>query len=195
MTFLWCLRASEFRKVLAQEGHANLTPQVISVHMCTDSSLWGWWPLTATPHLAFINPLDAPNCRQRSAMWAGMATSRAGTTSEEGASDTNSTSLTAWAGTSGTVSSGSWGGSLETVAVGTWQHFLSEGGWKTWQKKIQLPLGACIDPPLLILPLAIQSFVTPLFPAAESPPSKSSASSTNPDPEKETNGVYHKGQT
>ena len=31
--FLWCLRASELGKVLAQEGHANLTPKW---------SLWTW---------------------------------------------------------------------------------------------------------------------------------------------------------
>ena len=41
------------------------------------------------------------------AMWARMATSRAAVTAEEGASDANSTSLTAGSGTLGTISTSS----------------------------------------------------------------------------------------
>ena len=81
------------------------------------------------------------------------------------------------------------------VAVGTWQYF-----WVGWDgrhrgNEIWLPTGSHIDHLPQILQLPIQSFITPLFPAAEHPPSMSSPSSTNPDPKKETDWVCYKDQT
>ena len=81
-----------------------------------------------TPQPSICKPCWHPQLQAKGAMWVEMATSRAGVTAEEGASDANSTSLTAGAETLGTASLGSWWGSLEMVAVGAWQWFLGGGG-------------------------------------------------------------------
>ena len=142
--FLWSPRASVFRKVLVQEGHANPTPKCCAhVHRYQPVRLVA---LTALLNPAFVNPFDTPNCRWRGAMWVGMATSRAGVTAEEGASDANSTSLTAGMETSGTASLGSWGGSLEMEAVRAWWHFWGGVGQRTQGNEIKLPSRAHTDP-------------------------------------------------
>ena len=96
--------------------------------LCTDGSMWGWWPLTVPLNLAFIHPFDAPNCRQRGAMWVGMATSRAWEAAGEGTSGTSSTSPTTGVEVSGSAPLDSWGGTWEMVVVGARQHFLGWGG-------------------------------------------------------------------
>ena len=66
--------------------------------LCTSEHRWQHvrlMALTAPLHLAFVHHLDAPNCKQRGAIWVGMATSKAWETAEEGASGASSTPPTA----------------------------------------------------------------------------------------------------
>ena len=63
--------------------------------------------LYATLNLALINPLDTPNCRQRDAILAGIATYRGGDAAGGVASSAYLTSSTTGAEASGTASSGS----------------------------------------------------------------------------------------
>ena len=127
-------------------------------------------------------------------MWAGIATSKACYTAEEGTSGANSTSLTAGAEASDAASSGSWGGGLEMVAAGVWWHFWG-GGMEEMEKCDMAPLKSpYIDLLPLILPLLIQFSLNPPFLATEPPPSVHLPVLTSPGPEKETNGDQHKDQ-
>ena len=129
---------------------------MVPVHICTDGS-------THSP--AFVYPLDAPNCRQRGTMWAGMATSRVWDTAEEELlvpiqplqlqeQRLQVQFLQAPGGWLG--NSGSW----SMVA------FLGGVGWRIWGNVIWLPSRAAVDPLPLILPLLTQSSASPPYPTA-----------------------------
>ena len=87
--------------------------------------------------------------------------------------------------------SGFWGGGLEMVAVGVWCHCLDGDGMEDMGECDMAPLKSPYRPLPPILPLLIQSSTNPPFLAAEPPPSVHLPVLTNPDPEKQTNGVYH----
>ena len=159
--------------------------------MHTDSGLWGWQSVTAPLNPALINPLDAPNCRWRDVMWAGIATSKVGDAAEEGNSNAISASLTAGAEASGTAI-GSWGSGLEMVVVGVWWCFLGRVGQRTQGNVIWLPTGACTDLlPLILLLLPLSSSAPP-SPVTVPPPSAHLLFLIDPNPEK--NGIIHKDQ-
>ena len=162
-TFLWCLRASKFWKVLVQEGHANLTPQMVFVHMCTYSSLCGWQPSLhpSTQHLYTL--LMPPTFRQRGIMWTGMATSKTWETAEEGASSASPIPSTAGAEASGSIPLDSWGGGLDMVAVGVWLHLLGGGGAEDMEDCDTAPLRSPYKPSASDTATANCNFCSPLF--------------------------------
>ena len=158
-------------------------PQVLSAHVCADCSMWGWLPLCATLNLALKHPLDAPNCRWRGVMWAGIATSKSGDAAKEGTSGASSVSLATRMEASGTASSGSWGCGLEMMADGVWWGFWMGVGQRIQGNVIWLPSGDHIDIVPLILPLLLQFSQGPPSPVTVLPPSAHWPSLVDPNPE------------
>ena len=134
---------------------------MVPAHICTDSGLWGWLPLTAPLHPALINPLDAPNCRWSGVMWAGIATSKAGDAAEEGTSGASPVSLATGTEASGAASSGCWGGGLEMVEVGLWWHFLDGGGADDMGECDMAPLKSLYKPSTSDSATAVSIFPNP----------------------------------
>ena len=62
--FLWCLRASEFRKVLAQEGHANLTSKW-SLHMHEQMAAYEVDGPSLHPQLSIYTPFWCPHIQTK----------------------------------------------------------------------------------------------------------------------------------
>ena len=81
------------------------------------------------------------------------------------------------------------------VAVGTWQHFLGGDEMEDVGECDTAPLKSLTDPLPPILPLMIQFSAAPPSPTAALPPLVNLHILTNPNPEKEKNGVCHEGQT
>ena len=153
---MWCLRASELKKVLAQEGHASPTSKC-SQHTCAQIAAHevdGHSVQPSTWHLYTL--LMPPNWRQRGIMWAGIATSEACDSAEEEASSANSALPSAGLETSGATFSDSWGGGLETVAVGAGWHF-----WWGWDRGNGSVRYGSLQEPIDILHLWSQFSVAP----------------------------------
>ena len=148
------------------------SPQMVSAHMCTDGSTWGWWSLTASLNPAFVYPFDAPQLQVK-----GCHVGR----------DGHLQSLRH-----------SWRGSLlvpiqplqpqewrlwvwffQTPEGAAWKwivhgsmvvHFWVGMGQRIWGNVIWLPSRASTDSLPLILPLLTQSSAAPPSPTAVLPP-------------------------
>ena len=169
-------------------GTCQPYPKVHSAYMCTDGSMWGWWPLCATFNPALIHPLDAPNCRQRGIIWAGIVTSRASGAAGEGTFDANPNYSTAGAEASGVASWCSCG-------VQRWWQLEIGGafwvvlGWRTWRNVTWLPTRAHTNLPPPILPQLTESCSALLPPSVAPPPLAYSPIVTNPNPERRKRNV------
>ena len=74
--FLWCLRASKFRKVWSQEGHTSLTPKW-SLHTCEQMAACEVDGPSLHPSTWHLYTLLMPQLQVKGCHVGGMATSKA----------------------------------------------------------------------------------------------------------------------
>ena len=167
--------------------------QIVSAHMCTDGSMWGWQHFTAPSTLHLYTLLMPQTTGKGVPCGWGWPPPELGTQLRREPPAPVQPSTTG-VDTLGLTPMDSWGGGLDMVVVGAGQHFVDRGGWRTWGNVIWLPSRAHTGPLLLILPLSTWLSAPLLSPTAALLPIVSWPISTNAATEKrKKEGVGHKG--